>query len=333
MSQRNLFFPLIILLSFSIPVFSTITEAREVYKQGNYNEALVIYNDWLEENSESEELYTILMEISGQKGDIDQIISILTKYSELINKREERKSLYKKLAELFLLTGDLKDAQKYYLNASLINIESIDYETLLESAKLLILQGEFINAESQLKEIIIKTDNDLLKTSADIYYRVLRIIDSGEYNDRNSITVSTPENSYLLYLIAGIESDNVSMEKLINYLKENYALSPESSLLDDSTILYPNIISSFGLMGRSNVNTPEPESQNYMIQAGSFRDPENAKYLLSDLAEKGFSPVVEEQIINEQKYYKVLLYFSTQSESNSALLRLKREGFDGFPIY
>ena len=70
-----------------------------------------------------------------------------------------------------------------------------------------------------------------------------------------------------------------------------------------------------------------------MIQTGSFNDQENAQYLAKDLIKEGFSAIVEEQTINNTKYYKVILYFTLKDQMLKSLILLKEKGFAGFPIY
>ncbi len=342
MFNKNLILSILILLILYIPVFGNIEEARNLYNLGNYKDAFLLYSEWLENNSGSEDVFTILKEISSKKGNIDDIVQILSKYTEYLGNIEEKKLILIKIAEIYSLNGSLEKAQKSYFEASLVNLEQIDYKNLLNSAKLLILQGDVLSAEAQLKEIITKADDEVIISSARLYYRILFILDSRDYSDRSVLKVNTPDYTYLIYLTAKAESDNSSMEILKNYLQKNYPLSPENFLLNGQIKLYPNIISSLGLLNRkiaenypSAVEKPENDeiSLNYMVQAGSFKDAENAEYLAVDLSTRGFSPVVEEQLINGTTYYKVLLYFNTQTESREALLKLKKAGFEGFPVY
>jgi cell division protein FtsN len=68
-----------------------------------------------------------------------------------------------------------------------------------------------------------------------------------------------------------------------------------------------------------------------LVQAGSFRDPENARYLARDLVARGFEAHLVEKTVGEVRYYRVVVGREQSSESAQALiLRLKDAGFEGF---
>ena len=68
-----------------------------------------------------------------------------------------------------------------------------------------------------------------------------------------------------------------------------------------------------------------------LVQAGSFRDPENARYLVRDLGARGFEARVVEKSLGEARYYRVVVGPEQSPESAQALiLRLKDAGYEGF---
>ena len=67
-----------------------------------------------------------------------------------------------------------------------------------------------------------------------------------------------------------------------------------------------------------------------MVQVGSFRDPENARYLVRDLASRAIEARVVEAKVGENRYYRVLVGPELSPEQAQAgLLRLKDAGFEG----
>jgi cell division septation protein DedD len=67
-----------------------------------------------------------------------------------------------------------------------------------------------------------------------------------------------------------------------------------------------------------------------VVQAGSFRDPENAKYLVRDLAAHGFEARVVEKPLGDSRYFRVVVGPEQSPEQAQALiLRLKDAGYEG----
>lgn len=324
------------------PCFADINEARSNYNNGNTIEALLIYENWLQNNQNSSDFSSVLIEISELSGDIHKISLLLEKQISFVPERDNRKILRKRLAQFYELSSDLYNAQINYQKAALISLDRIDYAMLLESARILLLEGELLLAESQLEEIIVNSSDQNISVRAKLLYTILEILNSNGDIDYTTAPIDRPESIYLMYLIAKANSETVIMDKLSQKLVRDFEKSPEAGLIRNELSELPDILTSFALLNDESLNEGLADTLNisesdtilnYMIQAGSFRDPENAHYLSIDLAERGFAPKVEEQIINGIKYYKVLLYFSAQDEMYQALNRLKEKGFEGFPVY
>ncbi len=342
---------IIIIISFLpvvvTPCFADIEEARDTYNKGDSLQALLIYEDWLQNNHDSSDFSSVLFEISGLSGDIHKISTILEKQIIFVSDRDKRKTLYKRLAQLFELSANLHNAQISYQKAAMISLERIDHEMLLESAKILLLEGELLLAEAQLKEIIVNSLDKSISIHGKLLFTILRILNSNSDIDYSLSPIEKPESIYLMYLIAKTNSETVTMDKLSEKLVKDFETSPEAGLIKNELSELPDIITSFALLNNGSLtdesiyegitetlNTSESDTiLNYMIQTGSFRDPENAHYLSIDLKQEGFLPIVEEQIVNDIKYFKVLLYFLTQNKMNNALNKLKEKGFEGFPVY
>jgi TolA-binding protein len=74
-----------------------------------------------------------------------------------------------------------------------------------------------------------------------------------------------------------------------------------------------------------------PSADRAIIQTGSFRDEENASYMVRDLKAKGFEARVMEAVIRDVRYYRVVVG-SQQSTAQAMLIRLKEAGFEGVLI-
>ena len=69
------------------------------------------------------------------------------------------------------------------------------------------------------------------------------------------------------------------------------------------------------------------------IQTGSFTVRENAVYAASDLRSEGFVAAIEEKVVNEVLYYRVLVPLESGDLPNRKIIELKEAGFEGYPIY
>ena len=320
------------------PLSADIRDARESYRNGDTDGALIQYDDWLKANKDSAEFISVLFEVSGLKGNINNICRLLETQIKFVKPGQQKVLLYERLAQLYELGSNLYKAQLGYQNAALASLDSVDYKSLLQSALLLIMEGKMMLAESQLKEIIANSSDIQISTLASQYYEILKILNSLPKQKLISIDES-PESLYLAYLVAKANDDLQTAANLKEQITGKFPLSPNSKLITGKIDALPNIITSFDLLKTELTGTANKVPNNtqihadFIIQAGSFRDPENAHFLALDIKKYNFSPVVEEQIINSTKYYKVLLYFKDEGSMVIALSKLKQKGFDGFPIY
>ncbi len=333
----------VLLFLLSSQIFSQIDNAREAYSNSEYIESINLYNNWLKNNYDSEDFSSILLEVSELHGDIHSIIEILENNIENISDRNTRKILYNSIAQMYELSSDLHNAQVYYQKSALLFLDGIDAHMLLKSAEILILEGNLYLAESQLNEISsISLDQNILEKAHNLK-TILNILNAK--NDSDSILEYsiTPESLYISYLIAKSNSKSIEMNRIKKQIIENFKTSPEAGLISNKFEELPDILTVFGLLKQYSdfqiTSTIKDDikktnlSHNFMIQTGSFRDQENAHYLSKDLQDSGFFTTIEEQTINNIKYYKVILYLASAEEIEKTLLKLKNKGFDGFPIY
>ncbi len=336
----NIRIMLVVILSLFVmfSLSADIRDARESYRNGDTDGALLQYDDWLNSHIDSDEFNSVLFEVSGLKGDINNICRLLETQIKFVKPGRQKVLLYERLAQLYELGSNLQKAQLGYQNAALASLDSVDYKSLLQSALLLIMEGKMMLAESQLKEIIANSSDIQISTLANQYYVILKILNSLPKQKLISIDES-PESLYLAYLVAKANDDLQTAANLKEQITDKFPLSPNSKLITGKIDALPNIITSFDLLKTELTETANKVPDNtqihadFIIQVGSFKDPENAHFLALDIKKYNFLPVVEEQTINSTKYYKVLLYFEDEGSMVIALSKLKQKGFDGFPIY
>jgi len=331
---------LIVIVSFFIlfPLTADLRDARESYSSGDISTALIQYNDWFDLNKNSDDFISVLFEVSGLKGNINDICRLLETQIKFVKPGREKILLYESLAQLYDLGSNLHKAQLAYQNAALASLDSVDYKNLLQSSLILIMEGKILLAESQLKEVIENSSDIQIATLANQYYVILKILNSLPQQELISIDDS-PESLYLAYLLAKVNDNLETAANLKDKIIEKFPLSPNSKLITGKIDALPNIIASFGLLKSDSSGTSLKGQDNlqmhadFIIQAGSFKDPENAHFLALDIKKYNVSPVVEEQTVNSINYYKVLLYYRDEESMVKALSVLKQRGFDGFPIY
>jgi hypothetical protein len=342
MIKLRYLFIILFLTCSSVFLFSDISDARLMYNNGNLDESLTLYDQWLKENRSSQKYSEVLSEILELEGNVNNICSLVAKHIDIIEDKNIKKDLLGNLASLHELSSNLQDAQILYQKAAYLDQNIVDYDYVFKSSKILLLEGEFSLAELQLKEIIFNSQDPEIITQAKIYLTMLILLESG---DNPTIEISSIEQPELLYILYLLQKNNTLVSANSNYkedLLKDFELSPEAEIIRNHIQELPGIINSFGLLFLDSNNNPISntvdtenllENLNFSIQAGSFNDPENAHYLAEDLKSYGFSPIIKIQKINNIDYSKVILYYSNEIEMRKALDKLRLKGFQGFPIY
>jgi cell division septation protein DedD len=78
----------------------------------------------------------------------------------------------------------------------------------------------------------------------------------------------------------------------------------------------------------------KPPPRNVLVQTGSFRDPENAHYMIRDLKASGFDAVIMEKQIGDTVYYRVVIGpAQTAEKAQAVLMKLKDAGFEGVLLF
>ena len=78
----------------------------------------------------------------------------------------------------------------------------------------------------------------------------------------------------------------------------------------------------------------KPPPRNVLVQAGSFRDPENAHYMIRDLKASGFDAGIMEKRIGDTVYYRVVIGPAQAAEKAQAvLMELKDASFEGVLLF
>jgi len=78
----------------------------------------------------------------------------------------------------------------------------------------------------------------------------------------------------------------------------------------------------------------KPPPRNVLVQTGSFRDPENAHYMIRDLKASGFDADIMEKRIGDTVYYRVVIGpAQTAEKALAVLMKLKDANFEGVLLF
>lgn len=87
---------------------------------------------------------------------------------------------------------------------------------------------------------------------------------------------------------------------------------------------------------RDRTPEPGPETAVTAIQTGSFRDPENARYMAEDIRAIGYEATVEVAETDNGSFYRVLVPLptgSTPEDAQRQIVELKERGIEGFLVF
>jgi hypothetical protein len=80
--------------------------------------------------------------------------------------------------------------------------------------------------------------------------------------------------------------------------------------------------------------TAQPSSPTVLVQTGSFRDRENAQYMVRDLEASGFEAEIVEKQIGGNLYYRVVIGpLMTVDQAQAVLMKLKDASFEGVLLF
>ncbi|MFP4490378.1 MAG: SPOR domain-containing protein [Spirochaetaceae bacterium] len=326
--------------------------------------------DWLAENREDPHFYDRLLNTAEAFEEPSRSKQILEGYLPLLDKPEERYKVLLNLARMEESLGNYGNAQTYYQSAAFVRRGERDYNALFHSALLLIEQGEFSLAEVQLRRIHENTDSAELMRKAQLNLARLYAL-SGENEQAESAVAGIMEEDEMgeedggaeIYYLVYAVSSHLKMEEQAQAARqrliEKFPKSPEAQLVQGLAEEAPSMEKVFGLLGSAGeipVETAEiresdseetreqPQQEETQgttqeqqkargVQTGSFRDIENADYMAAELEKKGFTPRVEEKTVNETKYHQVIVPIPEDTEAQSIMIKLKEEGFEGYPVY
>lgn len=186
--------------------------------QGQIAESLVKYNNYIDLNLNSPDQDTVIDKIihaSTLFDNIEESINYLVIKTKKIKNPDTRSIIYKRIAELYELTGKIFNAGIYYEKSAFVKKSNIDYFMLLNSYDMLLEVGYYQKVNSALEKIDIEKLNT---RSLHRYYllksRVLTFL-GNESEARENLKIISSDNYLARYELekkrAGYYLDNSTM--------------------------------------------------------------------------------------------------------------------------
>lgn len=334
-----------------------LDRGRLLLGQGNHEEAVSAYVEWLADNQNGEAYPNAVNEITPFIVDFPERREYLEKALQAGPKPELRRELLVKLAETEMHSGLLMDAQRHFLEASFAVPGRQDPTSLLQSALLAFELGENEDAEA-LARIVIETGRqETGKRNARIL--LSRVYHATDRIDAAFALLITGEEIhedigatglYWVYRLSSLEGRMSLAEAARTRLMTDYPDALETSLIEGhadrlrsgsyifetlgSRLSEQMIVTDTSAMEEDIPEISGPDlARSLSIQTGSFTVRENAEYAADDLRSEGFESKIEEKVVNGILYFRVVVPEVDDDEVDKTILELKESGFEGYLIY
>lgn len=354
-----LFKLLLILALVTVPA-----EARAADVPGTWEESLT----WLKANQGSSQFGNVLLASVTAAPDLAELERILGDYLPLVRDRQVRARVLHATGQVFETASRFARAAEWYAEA--VREDPGWVTALYDHAVVLLEMGQITEAIPMLTSVINKASDRETQRSAAILRTRAYLMDgnperalrharslTGDVNDARSL--------FLLYEVARRAGDDSLAEESARQLDEFFSGSPEWNLSRDvpgaRITHYPSPTRILGLPAvpnlgdRAQLPTVEPrepipapptepsrrardrdQQQLLGIQTGSFRDRENAHYMVRDMGNLGFEAEISPTETDTGTFYRVIIPVGegdTHDKAQELVIRLKEEGVEGFLVF
>lgn len=327
---------------------------------------------WLEANRQSPLFGEILIRSVSLAPALSELDHLAEEFLPHLRDPEKRGRFLHRTGRVFETANRFERASRLYADA--VREDPSLTDALLDHAAVLMelgrteeaipLLGRAIESattrEQQRTAAVLRTRAFLLEGETDRALRHARSL-TGRVNDVRSL--------YLLYETAGAASNEELRKWSAGMLLEEFSLSPESALAglagEDraggersgvAIVHFPGPTRILGGPGapvirpppvirprEESADVPEPPARETAdrpplkgVQTGSFRDPENAEYMVRDIEAIGFSAEISAVETESGTFYRVIISVPEGTDAAGAqeiILRLKEAGFEGFLVF
>jgi SPOR domain len=290
-------------------------------REGNVSEAVRLYDQWLSENRVDSGFSDILFHCASIISSVDKSLEFLFKYENDV-KDQNKQDYYLRIAQIYELIFQNKNASLYYEKASVNQEGNFNYEIYLKHLQLNYQMGE-IPELSVLNDILLSNISSSVYVDALIFKtEILKY--SGDLNRAESILQqsehkgSFPEIQLALWEIYYLQNNYSAISSVLNYVKKQFPDSIELSIMEGEIRKLPRLSEFF-------IRKEEISDKTY-IQVGSFSNSENVRHQSESLKAAGFDFFY----IAKENITKIIVVDSISYDQLLSLLKLK--GFNGFRI-
>lgn len=330
--------------------------ADSLAADGDARAAVALYREWLLANGEAEGFGQVLSRGADTAAQAADALRLLAEFAPRVRDPAAREALLERQATLLRLSGRIEEALIVQVGLP---------ETpprLVERAGLCLELGLIGEAEQILQRARESSDTEAAAAARVLLAGVYLATERGAQAEAElrGLLRDLPQTQAvpgaLLALGQALREggDALGAEEVLAELKARFPASPEALLAAGDSrraalplrLLPPALQrqpdSPSGSSGpaesapppgltRPAENGGQPAPRKALVQAGSFRDAENARYLARDLEARGFEARVVEKPLGQALYYRVVVGPEQSPEAAQALiLQLKDAGYEGF---
>lgn len=317
--------------------------------------------EWLDSGRNRPEYSEVLLRLLRAAPDLDTFINDLDRYENGIVLDSDRLRVYMEAGYLHETANRYFEAGRWY--ARVVEIDPSAWEAVVRRAAMSIEVGENREAIVLLTRVIQGAPDRALQRRAAILRARAFLLD-GQYDrafqharsligedDHDSVE---PAAAILLFEVSEVLDRPDGLELARRILETHSSENPERALIDRRATYLPipsrMIPATISVVAPTtdeqpsrlegdvdpDVEQPPPQRRIRGVQVGSFRDPENARYMRRDMESLGFDATVEEYQIGEILYHRVLIPIpanADDAEVQARVLALKERGIEGMLIF
>jgi len=251
-----------------------------------------------------------------------------------------------RLARLRQLSGDIEGAARNWFEAAGAVPGKVDDDALLSCAYCLAAMGEWDRATTALEPLLLKSQR------ARFLDTVIKAIKTGDLSTLGSLA-DNPEYSgvkveilFVLWKLTRGDSSERWRQRLIN---EEFKQTPEGILAAgkpsavikpspfwffagglDSLPILASVKPSESTAAQTTPSSQTAVSQTAKLQTGIFGHEANAQAQVAKLRQAGFSPSIEQRVVNGNEIWAVTV--SAGTDQVRTIRELREAGFESFPV-
>ncbi len=257
----------------------------------------------------------------------------------------DKHKAYIEIAEIKCALGELAEAAEYFEKASLSVKGKKDFTSLYRAAEINVETACYREAEAQIRAIMTFADNLGLRIKSEVLSARIKsnidLIDDAILILNNIIKATDSIPMEAVRFIDDFYQKNskkYELPEIADFLKKRSEMIPYQQV---ARIISPEMFFSnekldiqFIDNNRETVSLDDDADINvFYIQLGSFSVKENAEDLFKRATEKGYKAEIRTKNVNGKDYLVVAVPVTEAGGEQELIIKLKEDGFEGYPVY